>query len=165
MAAALALASPFTWVQSASLLSYQLSLVLGAAAATALLRAARVRTATSGLVAGALVGLAMLHRPFDALLAVLPVLVYLAWQTRGQPGRLRVILSVGAGGAPFAAIFLAYNAAVAGSVTRLAFLSTGPSDRFFFGWRASFVLPRTGHAGQIDYTIGRAASTPCTTSR
>jgi hypothetical protein len=159
LAAALALASPFTWVQSASLLSYQLSLVLGTAAATALLRAARVRTKTSGFVAGALVGLAMLHRPFDALLAVLPVLVHLAWQTRRQPGRLRVVLSVLAGGAPFAATFLAYNAAVAGSVTRLAFLSTGPSDRFFFGWRASFVLPHTGHAGQINYTIGRAAST------
>lgn len=159
LAAALALASPFTWVQSASLLSYQLSLVLGTAAAAALLRAARVRGTAAGVVAGVLVGLAVLHRPFDALLAVLPVVVFTAWETRHEPGRLRRLVPVLIGGAPFAGVFLAYNAAVAGSVTRLAFASTGSSDRFFFGWRASFVLAGTGHAGQIDYTIARAWST------
>ena len=159
LAATLALASPFTWVQSASLLSYQLSLVLGTAAAAALLRAARVRSVRAGVVAGAIVGLAVLHRPFDALLAVVPVVVYLGIELRRQPGRLRLLLSVIAGGAPFAAVFLAYNAAVAGSVTSLAFASTGSSDRFFFGWRASFVLPNTGHAGQIHYTLGRAVTT------
>ena len=159
LAAALALASPFTWVQSASLLSYQLSLVLGTAAAAAVLRAARVRDARAGVVAGALIGLAVLHRPFDALLALLPVLAFTVWETRGESRRFRRLVPVAAGAVPFAAVFLAYNAAVVGSVTRLAFASTGSSDRFFFGWRASFVLPGTGHAGQIDYTVARAWST------
>ena len=159
LAAALALASPFTWVQSASLLSYQLSLVLGTAAAAALLHAARVRRTGAGLLAGLLVGLAVLHRPFDALLAVLPVLVFVAWDTRRQRGRFRMLAPVAIGFAPCAGAFLAYNAAVAGSVLRLAFVSTGSSDRFLFGWRASFVLPGTGHSGQIDYTVARAWST------
>ena len=158
LAAMLALASPFTWVQSASLLGYQLSFVLGTAAAAGLLRAVRVRSAAAGIGAGALIGLAALHRPFDAMLAVLPVLAFVAWDARQRKPR-RVWPYVLLGGAPCAGLFAAYNAAVTGNVLRLAYGATGASDRFFFGWRASFALPGTGNAGRINYTVARAWAT------
>ena len=63
------------------------------------------------------------------------------------------------GGLPFAVVFSAYNRSVMGGVTRLAYNVTGPADTFGFGWRASFEAPGGGHAGQIDYTVGRAFST------
>ncbi len=159
LAAALALASPFGWVQSATLLGYQLSFVLGTSTAAALLRVVRVRTRSAGFLAGAIVGLALLHRPFDALLAVVPVSVYLVWETRNERSRLRMLVPVIVGAAPFAVALLAYDNAVMGSPLRLAYGVTGAQDGFFFGWRASNVPPGTGHLDMIHYTVGRAWST------
>jgi len=156
LAALLALASPFTWVQGASLLGYQLSFVLGTAAAAALLRAARVQRAGSWMIAGGIAGLAAFHRPFDAVLAVVPVAVYLSVTHRG---RLRDAALVLAGAAPFAALFLAYNAAVMGSPLRLPYGVTGSHDTFFFGWRASIDTAGGGHATDLHYTLGRALRT------
>ena len=87
IAAVVVAVSPFTWIQSATLLGYQLSFVLGLAAAAAIVRAARARTASAAVVAGLLLGFAAFHRPFDALLAALPVLAYAAFELRGS-GRL-----------------------------------------------------------------------------
>jgi hypothetical protein len=159
LAAALALASPFTWVQGASLLGYQLSFVLGTGAAAALLRAARMRRMRAWIVVGVLVGLSALHRPFDTVLAVAPVLVYLACTMRKELAHLRGVLAMFVGAAPFAAVLLAYNAAVMGNPLRLAYGVTGPQDTFLFGWRASYLTPGTGHAYELHYTFGRAWST------
>jgi hypothetical protein len=156
LAAFLALASPFTWMQGASLLGYQLSFVLGTAAAAALLRGARVQRVGPWLVAGAIAGLAAFHRPFDALLAVAPVAIYLGVTHRG---RLRDAALVLGGAAPFAALFLAYNAAVMGSPFRLPYGVTGSRDTFFFGWRASIDPTVAGHATELHYTLGRALRT------
>ena len=113
-----------------------------------------------GLVAGALFGLAVLHRPFDAVLAVVPVSAYCAYAARRELHALaRDAGAIALGALPFLVAFAAYNRAVMGSVTRLAFGVTGPVDSFGFGWHASFYVPGTGHAGQIDYTIGRAFTT------
>jgi hypothetical protein len=158
LAAALALASPFTWVQGASLLGYQLSFVLGTGAAAALLRAARVRTTWAWALAGTLLGLAALHRPFDAALAVVPVLVYLVATARAEVPRPR-LLAYGLGAAPFAAILLVYDAALTGNPLRLPYGVSGKADSFFFGWRSSFLTPGTGRAYQLHYTVARAWST------
>ena len=159
IAAALVVASPFTWMQTASLLGYQLSFVLGTAAAAALVRSARARSWPTGLTAGVLLGLAVAHRPFDALLATAPVLAYWAWSLRRRHEIRRDVVPVVLGGLPFAALFFAYNRSVMGAATRLAYNITGPLDTFGFGWRASFGLPGGAHSGQIDYTVGRAFST------
>jgi len=118
-----------------------------------------VRTTGAWLVAGMLVGLAALHRPIDAVLAVAPVVGYLAWMLRREFLRPRVSGAVAVGAAPFAALLLAYNATVMGSPLRFAFGVTGRQDTFLFGWRASYLTPGTEHADEIHYTLGRALST------
>jgi len=152
-------ASPFAWVQSASLLGYQLSFVLTAAGGAALLAATREPGARFALLGGALFGVAAFHRPFDALVTIGPVIVFALvrlWRAR-RAGRAAVWF--GLGGLPFAALFLAYNRAVMGSPLRMAYGVTGTHDRFGFGWRASFDLPGGGRSGQIHYTVGTAFST------
>jgi hypothetical protein len=106
-----------------------------------------------------IVGVAALHRPFDAALAVIPVVVYLVWTRRSSAVLQRGALLVVAGAAPFVLALLAYNAAVMGSPFRLPYGVTGPHDTFFFGWRSSSLPPGTGHAIEIHYTLGRAFST------
>ena len=44
-----------------------------------------------------------------------------------------------------------------GAPWKLPFGVSGPIDRFGFGWRASFVVPGTGHEGQVHYTVGHRA--------
>ena len=43
-----------------------------------------------------------------------------------------------------------------GAPWRLPFGVSGPIDKFGFGWRATFVVPGTGHEGQVHYTPGTA---------
>jgi len=156
IAAVVVAVSPFTWIQSATLLGYQLSFVLGLAAAAAIVRAARARTAPAAVVAGLLLGFAAFHRPFDALLAALPVLAYAAFELRGS-GRLGRQAALGVAGAvPAALLLAAFNTIVTGAPWKLPFGVSGPIDRFGFGWRASFVVPGSGREGQVHYTVGRA---------
>lgn len=157
VAGALVAASPFSWVQGASLLGYQLSFVLGTAAAAAFLRSIRTSATGSRLAAGALFGIAVFHRPFDALLASAPVLLAWLWCAARRGSVRRDLGSVVLGGLPFAVLFLAFNQRVMGSLSRLAYNVTGPSDRFGFGWRSSFHVE--SRSLQIHYTIGRAFST------
>ncbi len=159
IAATLAALSPFVWVQSATLLGYQLSFVLGTACAAALITAVRDRHRGWALGAGLLFGLALLHRPFDAVLALLPVLVYAVLVTRRNRTARRVLVPTAIGVLPSALALGALNTATMGAPWRMPFNVSGPIDRFGFGWRASFVVPGTGHAGQVHYTIGRAVTT------
>ena len=151
--------SPFVWVQSASLLGYNLSFVLAIAAAAALLRAVRTRSRRAGVAAGLFIGAGAFHRPFDGLLAIGPVAVYAIVQARRQHALATLTRQVVAGAAPFAIVFLAYNRALMGSVTTMTFGSSGTLDRFGFGWRASFDLPLAGRSQQIHYTVGTAFAT------
>ncbi len=159
LAAALTVASPFTWVESASLLSYQLLFVLVVAAAAALIRTLNTGKRGSGVIAGVLVGLAVLHRPFDAVLVVGPVVVYVGWWAwrLGKFGRLA--LGVIAGVVAPLVLLAGYNQAVMGAPWRLPFGVTGGIDTFGFGWRASFEVPGGGRGGQIHYALGTAIHT------
>jgi hypothetical protein len=159
LAAALMVCSPFMWVETASILGYHLSLVLGTAASAALIRAVRVRTIGAGVLAGALLGLAIMHRPFDAVLAAAPVIAYVSWQAWRTGVVRRLAAGIGAGTFPFVALFLAYDQVTTGSPLRMAFRATGRIDDFGFGWRASFDVPNSARGGQVHYTVGLALAT------
>ncbi len=159
LAAALVAISPFLWVQSATLLGYSLSFVLGVSANAALLRALRTRSVWAGIAAGAFLGLGVLHRPFDALIASAAVGAYVLWNAARDRLLPRLTAAVAAGGAPFALVFLAYNRALMGSFTTMTFSASGHLDRFGFGKRASFVVAGGQAFGGINYTVGKALST------
>ena len=159
LAAALAVASPFTWMESASLLSYQLSFVLATSAAAALIRTLRTRKGGIGVVAGLLTGLVVLQRPFDAFVVLGPVVVYVGWEAWRARKLRRVALAVMAGGLAPIVLLAAYDEAVTGRPWRLPFGVTGGIDTFGFGWRGSLQVPGGGRIAQIHYTLGAAIST------
>ncbi len=156
IAAVIVALSPFVWLQSATLLGYQLSFVLGIAGAAAVVRATRTHGRRAACAAGLVLGLAAFHRPFDALIAALPVLVYAIIELRGSGHLARLTGAAALGALPAAVLLAAYNTAVMGVPWRLPFGVSGPIDKFGFGWRATFVVPGTGHDGQIHYTPGTA---------
>ena len=156
IAAAIVALSPFTWIQAATLLGYQLSFVLGLAAAAAIVRAARARSVRAAVLGGVLLGFAAFHRPFDAVLAALPVLVYAAFELRSSGRLARQIGWLAIGALPAALLLAAYDTAVMGAPWKLPFGVSGPIDRFGFGWRASFVVAGGDREGQVHYTVGRA---------
>ncbi len=156
IAAVIVALSPFAWLQSATLLGYQLSFVLGIAGAAAVIRAARTHGRRAAFAAGLLLGFAAFHRPFDALIAALPVLVYAVIELRSSGHLARLTGAAALGAVPAAILLAMYNTAVMGAPWRLPFGVSGPIDTFGFGWRATFVVPGTGHDGQVHYTPGRA---------
>jgi hypothetical protein len=156
IAAVIVALSPFVWLQSATLLGYQLSFVLGIAGAAAVIRTIRTRGRRAAFAAGLLLGFAAFHRPFDALIAALPVLVYavIALRASGRLARLTGAAALGA--LPTAIMLAAFDTAVMGAPWRLPFGVSGPIDKFGFGWRATFVVAGTGHDGQVHFTRGTA---------
>jgi 4-amino-4-deoxy-L-arabinose transferase-like glycosyltransferase len=153
LAAYLVAFCPFLWVQAATLLGYQLSFVLAVSAAAAFVAATSGRKSYA-IAAGVISGVAVFHRPFDAIVPTLPFFVYAAWQRRRDLGRFVGWVALGA--APFAVLTALYNIHVMGSPLRFPFGVSGAIDHFGFGWRASFEVPGSGHGGQINYTVGRA---------
>jgi hypothetical protein len=151
--------SPLLWVQAATVLGYQLTVVVGALAAWAYVRWTRSHSRAAALSAGALTGVAVIHRPFDALIMLAAVVLWTLWTAWHHRLLVPFLRDVALGGLPFAAVLLAYNTAVTGSPFRFAFGLSGPLDSFGFGWRASFVVPNVGHNGQIHFTPARAFST------
>jgi hypothetical protein len=156
IAALIVALSPFVWLQSATLLGYQLSFVLGIAGAAAVIRATRTHGRRAAFAVGLLLGFAAFHRPFDALIAALPVLLYSVIGLRGSGYLTRLTGAAALGALPAAILLAAYNTAVMGAPWRLPFGVSGPIDKFGFGWRATFVVPGTGHDGQVHYTPGTA---------
>lgn len=146
--------SPWFLIQSGTYLAYPASAALLCGATALVLRASR--TGSSGLwaAAGAAMALGVLHRPYDAVLGLVPLGVWFV-ATRWRSGRVgRDIGWIALGAAPFALVFFAYNRAVTGKVTGLAFSLVGPNDRFGFGKRSSLADP--GQPGFYDFTPGEA---------
>lgn len=161
LAAAIFACSPWFVVQSGTYLAYPASAAVLAGATAVVLRA--VRTGHRGLlvVGGALFGLGLFHRPFDALLAGIPVLAWLiARRRRTAAPVVPDLVRIGLGAAPLLVLTLAYNVAISGSPFRFALSVTGPIDTFGFGERSSFLragqplLP--GQGGPFDFTPGEA---------
>ena len=135
IAAVIVALSPFTWLQSATLLGYQRSFVLGIAGAAALVRATRTHGRRAAFAAGLVLGFAAFHRPFDALIAALPVLAYAVIELRGSGHLARLTGAAALGALPPAILLAAYNTVVMGAPWRLPFGVSGPIDSSP-GWRA-----------------------------
>jgi 4-amino-4-deoxy-L-arabinose transferase-like glycosyltransferase len=157
LAAYLVALCPFLWIQAATTLGYQLSFVLATSAAAAFV-AAVSKPRPYAWIAGALFGVAVVHRPFDAIVPTLPFIVYALWASRRDDQLQRFAALAAVGVVPFIVIGALYNQVVMGAPWRVPFGVTGPMDRFGFGWRASFEVPGSGRGGQIHYTIGEALS-------
>ena len=154
IAAVIVALSPFVWLQSATLLGYQLSFVLGIAGAAAVVRAAahprpsrRVRGRAAPRVRRVPPAVRRAHRGTPGA------------RVRGdraarQRPLARLTGAAALGALPAAILLVAYNTAVMGAPWRLPFGVSGPIDKFGFGWRATFVVPGTGHEGQVHYTPG-----------
>jgi hypothetical protein len=146
--------SPWFLVQSGTYLAYPASAALLFGATALVLRAARVGSGGLWAAAGAVMALGVLHRPYDAVLGLVPLAVWFV-ATQRRSGRIRRDVGwIALGAAPLALVFFAYNRAVTGKVTSLAFSLVGPNDRFGFGKRSSLADP--GQPGFYDFTPGEA---------
>ena len=139
LAGALLALSPLFVIQSATYLPYLFQLLLGLAAGYLLLTGLRTSSDRRLVASGAVFGLALFARPFDAVLFALPFLALL-WSRReglrslvGRPTRLLAL-----GATPVLALALAYNAHVMGSPFTLPYQATGTKDTFGFGRRGVF---------------------------
>jgi len=144
LASLLLLLSPLFFLQSGTYLPYVFQLALAAAivwlVASAISDNKRARGMRARLlVAGALWGLALFARQFDAVLLVVPLAVAAAIAARREPRRLLAWAGWSALGAAAPVVVLfAYNALLMGSPLRNTFTITGPNDALGFGTRGVF---------------------------
>ncbi|HEX4017148.1 MAG TPA: glycosyltransferase family 39 protein [Frankiaceae bacterium] len=124
-------ASPVVLVQSALILPYVLFLVLGELAMWALIAGCRRASPSMLALAGLCTGLAFAARTFDAILALAPAVLWLAWRTR--TGRLRLVSGFVAGLAAPVAGLLWFDDAATGSPLRLPFSLFQSGDTLGFG--------------------------------
>lgn len=154
ISAAIVAATPFLWLQAATLLAYHPSLVHVSFAGALLLRAGRVGSTSAGVAAGALGATGLLLRPFDSAMVLGTIGIYVL--LRAGPDRLRLALRIGAGSLPLAGVALLYNHRVTGSPFRTAFNTAGGADRFGFGPRASFIADPANPGVQEVYDVATA---------
>jgi hypothetical protein len=149
VAAALVTLSPFAVVQSATLLPYLPSAVVLAAGTALVLRAQRRASSVLFVAAGAVLGLGLFHRAYDAALVGLVLAVWLLWRDglrRGGGDLIRVAL----GSLPFVVAVLGWNVLVTGDPLTLPFRVGAPADTFGWGLRSSFGPGDT--FGGVDHT-------------
>lgn len=146
--------SPWFFIQAGTYLAYPASAALLCGATALVLRASRTGAARLWAGAGAVIALGVFHRPFDAVLGLVPLGVWFLAE-RWRSGRIgRDIGWIALGASPFAVLFFAYNRAVTGKLFTLAFSLVGPNDTFGFGPRSSLADP--GAEGFYDFTPGEA---------
>jgi len=114
---------------------------------------------------GALVGFALLNRPFDVVLVLLPLMLFVAVRQRRAPRALLARSAwAGLGAAPLVAVLVAYCWYVTGSPTRLPLSASDPLDTFGFGQRRilpsekSFLFTRHLAADALGDTLRAAPS-------
>ena len=148
----LVLVSPFFAVQSGVYLGYLFSTGVGLLFGAALLAGLRRDDRRLLVAAGALIGVLLLVRPYDALLWGGAIAVY-AVVANWRQWRVMVRGAVIAGIAfvPFVVATLAYNRAITGSITQFPFTAKEPLDTFGFGTRRLLPYTRTMH-----FTVERA---------
>ncbi|MBI2710092.1 MAG: hypothetical protein HYX34_10410 [Actinobacteria bacterium] len=149
--------SPFVVAQSATYLSYAFSAALGLLATSCTAAALRTRRWPAWTVAGGLFGILAFTRTFDAVLAAVPVGVWLVARALRRRLHWSEMLAMTAGAAPAIAGFFWFNWVALASPMRTIYSAAGPIDSFGFGRRASFVIK--GKPVGVRYTPGLAAST------
>ncbi|MCU1457403.1 MAG: hypothetical protein JWL73_1495 [Actinomycetia bacterium] len=148
IAAAILVFSPLFFLQTGTYLPYAFELTLEIAVLLLVLGALRrwpedvppalcVKLRLVG--GGALFGVAVFARPYDALLLVLPITIVVAISMRRNVRRLLVASGWTALGAavPIAALLI-YNLTLMGNPFRMAYTITGPNDQLGFGRRGIF---------------------------
>jgi 4-amino-4-deoxy-L-arabinose transferase-like glycosyltransferase len=137
IAAALLVASPLFLVQSSTYLPYLFSLLLACASTTLLMSGVRQHSRGRMVAAGALAGIALFARPFDAVVLLVPAAFVGVLAVRGSVRR-QALAALAIGFVPVASIDLLHNWIVLGSPLSLPFGVTGSADAFGFGRRGVF---------------------------
>ncbi|MDQ1477938.1 MAG: hypothetical protein QOE62_3167, partial [Actinomycetota bacterium] len=136
-AAAVLLLSPMFVVDAGLYLSYLWSAGLVAGALAAVLAGVRTSRRPPFCVGGALFGLALLSRPFDALIVAVVAGGYIVIaRLRDGPGARLAVLWTAAGALPFVMLTALYNAHVTGNPFRFPLQAASRLDTFGFGARA-----------------------------
>jgi hypothetical protein len=136
VAAALVVLSPLTIVQSTTLLSYVLFGGLWTLAAAALLRGVPGTERRALVAAGVLGALAFCARPYDAVLTLLPFVLWAVWTLRRDVRTLGAAAAwTLAGAAPVVVAQGAYNTYVTGVPWKLPYSLWSSTDRLGFGYR------------------------------
>ncbi|ADP84966.1 DUF6541 family protein [Pseudofrankia inefficax] len=140
IAAGLVALSPLVLLHTALPLAYAPCAAVLTLASALLLRGVRTGTRGPLIGGGALVGFALLIRPFDAVLVVGPLVLFAATRMWRTPTILLARAGWGVlGAAPFVGLLLAYCSHVTGSPLRLPQTASDPLDTFGFGPRR--ILP------------------------
>ncbi|WP_045877033.1 DUF6541 family protein [Pseudofrankia sp. DC12] len=140
IAAGMVALSPLVLLHTALPLAYAPCAAVLTLASALLLRGVRTGTRRTLVAGGALVGFAVLIRPFDVVLVVGPLIVFAFARMWRTPGIFLARSGWGVlGAAPFVGLLLAYCAHVTGSPTRLPQTASDPLDTFGFGPRR--ILP------------------------
>ncbi len=139
-AAVLFALSPFVLLLAGTYLNYVFAVGLGTWMTVGWVRAVRRSSAIAAGVAGALFGLLLLTRPFDALLASVPLLAFALLSRLDRATWRRLLAGAAAGAAPFIVLTLAYNLAVTGAVFEFA-TSAQSGGTAAFGWGRRALAP------------------------
>ncbi len=139
LAAAMYAGAPFLLLLNGTYLNYSLSAAAGAWLTLAGIRAVRRDSTGWAVCTGAIFGLLLLLRPFDALIFTLPVLFFAVTQ-REERRLLRLALVAALAATPFAIATLGYNLVTTGSA--LEFPTTAQSAGWArFGWGERALSP------------------------
>ncbi len=152
IAAALFTLSPFVLLLGGTYLNYVFSVGLGTWMAVTWIRAVRRESPMAAVASGALFGLLLLTRPFDAVLYVIPLM---AFAIVSRPARLvprRLVFGVLLGAIPFIVLALGYNALVTGSPLEFS-TSAQSQGTAAFGWGHRAIAP---DFPPINFTLWKA---------
>ncbi len=127
---------PFYLIQSGLFLAYVLAVDLELALAGFLVTGSRRGSLRWFVAAGGALGMLAFARPFDALLAGVP-LVVVGVSVGGRHWRVvaRRLAALAVGASPFVLASLTYNLAVTGDPLRLPLEAIGGDNAAGFGWR------------------------------
>lgn len=146
LAAVLVGTSPIYFLTAAMFLGYVFFLALICTAAWLLARGVRRRRGIDLVLAGLTFGLAVVHRPYDALLLGVPWAVWLAWRRRRHAPRFAAFVAIGA--LPVILGMLAYNWHLTGDALKQPFLLWDPTDNIGFGRHFAALPPQP-----VDFTV------------
>jgi hypothetical protein len=148
-AAVLAACSPLFVLLSGTYLPYLFEFTLAAFFGWLLLSGVRLGSRNRLLLAGVVIAVAFVARPWDALLTAVPFVTYLvvtSIRDRALVSRLGWLVL---GALPIVGLSLGYNAYTMGSPVRFPFSVTGPYDALGFGRRGTFA------SGTFHFTLDR----------
>lgn len=164
VAAGLFAASPLVVIQSGLLLPYLFAVLLLEAFVWGLVRGfargtpTRVGSGPALLIAGAALGLALVARPFDAVLFAAPVVVGVLGRRWREHLTLRRVVLVAVPLAVALGGFFAFNAAATGGLLKPTFSLLEPRDALGFGDRYLYPTDITHHFGPRQAVEGITAN-------